>query len=193
MDLICFPSRFVVVALSAAIISLVLPIYGQQTTMCTPTMLTGFTPCMNYLNGIVRNRTLTVPPPDCCTSVKTLAANGSDCYCQLVTGRSPFQFQINQTLAVSLARACNTPKIAFQCQAAASAPIPAPGPGAFAGLLSPTPAEAPPPVLAPSDSSSPPTASTETPASSASSLQCLSSPTHLFIVFGALVMMYLYH
>uniref|UniRef100_A0A7N0ZVB3 Bifunctional inhibitor/plant lipid transfer protein/seed storage helical domain-containing protein n=1 Tax=Kalanchoe fedtschenkoi TaxID=63787 RepID=A0A7N0ZVB3_KALFE len=185
--------RVAIIALSAAFVSVTM-VHGQAASpACTPAMLTGFSPCVNYINNINRNVTR-APPTACCTTVKTLAASGSDCWCQLVTGRSPFQFQINPTQALSLTRACNMPTISPQCDAA-SEPIPAPAPGAFAPLVSPAPSDESdtPSVVTPSPSPASSTQATGAGSSPPSSAAPRSPPTHLTLIgIGTILLEFLH-
>ncbi|GLT60340.1 hypothetical protein SLA2020_331100 [Shorea laevis] len=185
------------------------PVHGQLNTPCTASMLTSFTPCMNFLTNSSANGAS--PTSDCCNSVKSLTSSGMDCLCLIVTGSVPFQIPINQTLAVSLPRSCNLPGVPVQCKASV-APIPAPGPISLAPTLSPvaspgasvvpepTPsAEAPPsdttPVLTPpsTEGSAAPTATTGsrpvlTPSAAVPSYNL--SPSLLLVAMGFVVLKY---
>ncbi|XVF63078.1 hypothetical protein PTKIN_Ptkin09bG0060000 [Pterospermum kingtungense] len=125
------PSSCIVLVLAA----LMLPVYGQINTPCSPSMLNTFTPCMNFLTNSSANASS--PSADCCNSLKTLTSSGMGCVCLIVAGGVPFQIPINRTLAISLPRACNMPSVPVQCKAAAGAPVPAPGPISLAPTLSP--------------------------------------------------------
>ncbi|KAM0031450.1 putative bifunctional inhibitor/plant lipid transfer protein/seed storage helical [Helianthus debilis subsp. tardiflorus] len=118
--------RCLVLALVGALCLEVAPVYSQITTPCSPTMITSFTPCLNFLTNSTTNGS-TTPTSDCCNSLKTLTSRGTDCLCLIVTGSVPFQIPINRTLAISLPRACNMPGVPLQCKAPAGSPIPAPG------------------------------------------------------------------
>lgn len=121
-------------ALAIAFIALIVPVYGQITTACSPTMLSNFSPCMNFITNSTGNGTS--PTIDCCNSLRSIASNGTGCLCLIVTGSVPFQIPINRTLAISLPRACNMPGVPLQCKASAS-PVPAPGPATLAPTQSP--------------------------------------------------------
>ncbi|XWS13670.1 hypothetical protein CRYUN_Cryun36dG0058200 [Craigia yunnanensis] len=154
------PSSRLVLVLVIALTALTLPVYGQVNTPCSPSMLSTFTPCMNFLTNSSANGTS--PSADCCNSLKTLTSGGMDCVCLIVTGSVPFQIPINRTLAISLPRACNMPGVPVQCKAAAGVPIPAPGPISLAPTLSPGAS----PTLSPKGSIVPePTPSSEAPES----------------------------
>ncbi|KAK8684745.1 hypothetical protein V6N13_040761 [Hibiscus sabdariffa] len=148
-----------VLALTASIMMMMmlsLPVYGQINNPCTPTMLSTFTPCMNFLTNGTANASS--PSADCCDSLKNLTSGGMGCVCLIVTGSVPFRIPINRTLAISLPRACNMSGVPLQCNAAA--PIPAPGPISLAPTVSPGIS----PSLSPTGSIVPePTPSTETP------------------------------
>ncbi|XP_047983750.1 non-specific lipid transfer protein GPI-anchored 20 [Salvia hispanica] len=141
---------------------------AQISTPCTPSMITTFTPCMNF----VTNSSLSgsSPPSECCNSLKSLMSSGKDCLCLIVTGSVPFNIPLNRTLAVSLPRACNMPGVPLQCKAE-GAPVPAPAPAAFSPSLSPNAAPsptvsglAPPEALAPRGEDTPAPPGEETPA-----------------------------
>ncbi|KAK1390556.1 non-specific lipid-transfer protein-like protein [Heracleum sosnowskyi] len=112
-------------ALAIAIIVLIVPVYGQINTACSPSMLSSFSSCMSFLTNSTVNGTS--PTSDCCNSLKSITSNSTDCLCLIVTGSVPFQIPINRTLAIALPRACNMPGVPLQCKASSS-PLPAPGP-----------------------------------------------------------------
>ncbi|KAL2926515.1 Lipid transfer-like protein VAS [Bienertia sinuspersici] len=143
---------------------LVLPAIHAQipTSPCTNSMISSFTPCVNYLTNSSGNGSS--PTTECCNSLRSLMSNGTDCLCQIVTGGVPFRFPINRTMAISLPRACNQPGVPIQCKASPGAPIPAPGPAAF-GSPSPSPATS----MSPTPSSVGTAPTTETPAISPAS------------------------
>ncbi|KAK7280105.1 hypothetical protein RJT34_25167 [Clitoria ternatea] len=114
------------------------PGYAQISTPCNASMLSSFTPCMNFLTNSSSNGTS--PTRDCCTALKSLTSGGMDCLCLIVTGSVPFRIPVNRTLAISLPRACNMPGVPVQCKASGS-PLPAPGPVSLGP--SPSPASAP--------------------------------------------------
>ncbi|KAF7146069.1 hypothetical protein RHSIM_Rhsim04G0200100 [Rhododendron simsii] len=125
--------------LAIASLALVMPIYAQINSPCSPSMITSFAPCMAF---VTNSSAAGAPPtPACCSALQTISSNGTECMCQIVSG-SPFQVPINRTLAISLPRACNMPGVPLQCKAA-GAPASAPGPAAFSPSLSP---EAPAPL-----------------------------------------------
>ncbi|CAO2838453.1 unnamed protein product [Amaranthus hypochondriacus] len=138
-----FQSGFV--ALLACLMLLVLGANAQvPTSPCTTSMITTFTPCINYLTN--SSGSGTSPTSDCCNSLRSLMTNGTNCLCQIVTGGVPFRIPINRTLAISLPRACNQPGVPVQCKAAQGAPVPAPGPVAFGPAASPASSIAPSPL-----------------------------------------------
>ncbi|KAK6117184.1 hypothetical protein DH2020_049063 [Rehmannia glutinosa] len=109
-------SRIILIfALTISATVLFSPVSGQIiTTPCTPTMITAFTPCMNFVTNSSPNGT--TPTADCCNSLSSLMTNGKDCLCLIATGSVPFRIPINRTLAVSLPRACNMPGVPLQCK-----------------------------------------------------------------------------
>ncbi|XVF66652.1 hypothetical protein PTKIN_Ptkin10aG0054100 [Pterospermum kingtungense] len=152
----CLVPFLVVIALT----TFMFPVYGQINTPCNPSMLSSFTPCMNFLTNSTANGTS--PTADCCNSLKTLTSQGMDCVCLIVTGSVPFRLPINRTLAISLPRACNMPGVPLQCKAHTGVPVPAPGPISLAPTLSPGDS----PTLSPKGSTVPePTPSAEAPES----------------------------
>ncbi|XP_059630140.1 non-specific lipid transfer protein GPI-anchored 20-like [Cornus florida] len=194
--------------LAVALTVLMMPVYGQISTPCTASVLTTFTPCMNFITNSSANGTS--PSADCCNSLKSMTNNGMDCLCLIATGSVPFQIPINRSLAISLPRACNTPGVPLQCKAS-SAPIPAPGPVALGPTvsppLSPTASTVPnpvSPVLAPESDKTPdlspasPTVESDAPTSdsgirpvlnpSASKPSHSFSPLLLLAVLGATVL-----
>ncbi|KAM6541271.1 hypothetical protein CsatB_005718 [Cannabis sativa] len=109
---------------------------GQISTPCTFTMITSFTPCLNFITGSSSNGQSQAPTTGCCSSLRTLLSSGMDCACLLVTASVPFQLPINRTLALSLPSACNMNGVPIQCKSSGT-PLPASGP---AILLNPSPA-----------------------------------------------------
>ncbi|EYU41465.1 hypothetical protein ABFS82_07G033900 [Erythranthe guttata] len=197
--------NFLILALSIiSTTTLLAPVWGQITTPCTPTMITAFAPCMNFVTNSSSNGA--GPTAVCCNSLKSLMINGKDCVCLIATGSVPFQIPVNRTLALSLPRACNVPGVPLQCQAAAS-PVPAPGPVANGPSVSPNASPSPSvQELAPPESLSPkadeaPTATNEAPTSntgragvtpSTAQIPYSVSPLHLMAVLGAIALNYYY-
>ncbi|KAI3526728.1 hypothetical protein L1887_05990 [Cichorium endivia] len=87
-----------------------------NTTPCTLSMITGFTPCVNYITGSSANGRS--PSASCCDAVESLMTTSMDCSCLLLTGNVPFSLPspINQALAISLPQACNSQSMALQCK-----------------------------------------------------------------------------
>ncbi|KAL4588153.1 hypothetical protein LXL04_001033 [Taraxacum kok-saghyz] len=119
----------------------VITVKCQITTPCTLSMITGFTPCVNYLTGSTANGKS--PSVSCCDAMESLMTTSMDCTCLLVTGNVPFSLPnpINQALAISLPQACNSESMALQCKASGVS-LPPPGPMLFA----PPPPKAFPPI-----------------------------------------------
>ncbi|XP_059649055.1 non-specific lipid transfer protein GPI-anchored 20 [Cornus florida] len=191
-----------------ALMASIMPVYGQTTSPCTTSMITSFTPCMNFVTNSSSNGTS--PTPDCCNSLKALTSNGTDCLCLIATGSVPFQIPINRTLAISLPRACNMPGVPLQCKASA-APIPAPGPIALGPSISPGTSQSPTastvpkpvsPALAPEANTTPdvtPTVGSEAPATNTGSRPVLTpsaahtfSPSLLLALLGAVTLKHYY-
>ncbi|KNA12934.1 hypothetical protein SOVF_121820 [Spinacia oleracea] len=134
-----------VLVLAASFMVLNIVAYAQiPTSPCTASMLSSFTPCVNYLTN--SSGTGSSPTTDCCNSLRNLMSNGTDCVCQIVTGGVPFRLPINRTTAISLPRACKQPGVPLQCKASPGAPVPAPGPAAFGPSASPASSISPSPV-----------------------------------------------
>ncbi|XP_055800374.1 non-specific lipid transfer protein GPI-anchored 20-like [Solanum dulcamara] len=131
--------------LSCIIVLAILPMNAQiVTSPCTTTMLTSFTPCLNFLaNG---NGTAAASVA-CCNALRTMMGNGSACLCVIATGGIPFQIPINPNTTMSLPRACNMARVPLQCKAS-TPPAAAPGPS---GIEAPSAST----TLAPSPSPSP--------------------------------------
>lgn len=81
-------------------------INGQISTPCTASMITSFTPCLNFITGSTANGQSS-PTQDCCDSVKSMVADSVDCGCLILTGNVPLSLPFNRTLAISLPQICN--------------------------------------------------------------------------------------
>lgn len=101
-------------AILVLLISLLLSVNGQISTPCTASMLSTFTPCLNYITGSSSNGSS--PTGDCCRTLKSLMGTGMDCACLLVTANVPVQLPINRTLALSLPKACKMGGVPLQCK-----------------------------------------------------------------------------
>ncbi|KAH9623052.1 hypothetical protein KSS87_020818 [Heliosperma pusillum] len=144
--------------------------YAQITSLpCTSSMLTSFTPCINYLTS--SSGTGGSPTSDCCNSLRMLTSNGTGCLCQIVTGGVPIRIPFNRTLAIALPKACKQPGVPVQCKASPAAPLPAPGPSAAFG---PSASPAAAVDLGPSGSTIP---ATEAPVSDTTPTSAGSVPT----------------
>ncbi|PWA91824.1 bifunctional inhibitor/lipid-transfer protein/seed storage 2S albumin superfamily protein [Artemisia annua] len=141
-------SRCIVLALVVASCFVMVPVYSQINTACTSSMISSFTPCLNFLTNSTTNGA-TTPTSSCCGSLKSLMSNGTDCLCLIVTGNVPFQIPINRTLAISLPRACNMPGVPLQCKAPAAAPLSPTGPAAFVPAQAPGSSSSVPGALSP--------------------------------------------
>ncbi|KDO68678.1 hypothetical protein CISIN_1g038771mg [Citrus sinensis] len=103
----------------------VISVNGQLTTPCTTSMISSFTPCLNFITGSTSNG-VTTPTQNCCDSLKSLMSTSMDCACLVITANVPLQLPINRTLSLSLPRACNMGGVPVQCKASGT-PLPAPG------------------------------------------------------------------
>ncbi|GAV77935.1 LTP_2 domain-containing protein [Cephalotus follicularis] len=117
----------------------VISVYGQISTPCTASMISSFTPCLNFITGSSANGS--APTSGCCSALKSLMSTSMDCACLLTTANVPIQLPINRTLAISLPSSCNMGGVPLQCKASGS-PLPAPGPVLF-GPTPPPQADAP--------------------------------------------------
>lgn len=183
----------------AMIMVIAAPGKAQVTTPCSASMINSvFNPCINFLTNSSANGTS--PTSECCNSIKSLTSTGMDCVCLIVTGNVPFRIPINRTLAISLPRACNMPRLPVQCKTSGS-PLPAPGPAAFGPSISPSlspqassilPSPSLPPVsdtnppLTPSSTATGSGRSDLTPSSAVSSNRFL--PSVLLIALGFAVL-----
>ncbi|XVF80818.1 hypothetical protein PTKIN_Ptkin15bG0105700 [Pterospermum kingtungense] len=104
----------------------VISVNGQISTACTASMISSFTPCLNFITGSTGSANVSSPNQGCCGSLKSLMTSSVDCACLLITANVPFQLPINRTLALTLPRACNIGGVPVQCKAAGT-PLPAPG------------------------------------------------------------------
>ncbi|CAN6181419.1 unnamed protein product [Urochloa humidicola] len=113
----------VVAALSA-------PACGQGqggAASCTASLITSFTPCLNFLMTNSTNGGGVAPTQDCCRSLGQLMSASTGCACLILTGTVPLGVPVNRTLAIALPKACNSAAVPLQCRDT-SAQIPAPGP-----------------------------------------------------------------
>ncbi|KAI8566284.1 hypothetical protein RHMOL_Rhmol02G0028300 [Rhododendron molle] len=126
------------------------PVHAQISIPCTASMVSSFTPCINYVTN--SSSTGASPTAGCCTSLASILSGGTDCMCQMATGAtSALPIPINRTLALSLPKACKMSGVPLQCKAS---PIPAPGPIAFTPTAPVVPNTASP-ALAPEADDSP--------------------------------------
>ncbi|CAN6322329.1 unnamed protein product [Urochloa humidicola] len=112
------------------------PASGQVATSCTASLITTFTPCLNFVTGSTNGGGS--PTQQCCGSLAEMVRTSADCACLIFTGNVPFSLPINRTLAISLPKLCNSMSVPLQCRDTATQ-IPAPGPVAFAPALPPLP------------------------------------------------------
>ncbi|CAN6281019.1 unnamed protein product [Urochloa humidicola] len=112
------------------------PASGQVATSCTASLITTFTPCLNFVTGSTNGGGS--PTQQCCGSLAEMVRTSADCACLIFTGNVPFSLPINRTLAISLPKLCSSMSVPLQCRDTATQ-IPAPGPVAFAPALPPLP------------------------------------------------------
>lgn len=89
---------------------------GQQiSTPCTSSMISTFTPCLNFITGSSGGSV--TPTAGCCDSLKSLTNTGMDCACLILTANVPLPTGfINRTLSLALPRACKMSGVPVQCQ-----------------------------------------------------------------------------
>ncbi|KAF0915554.1 hypothetical protein E2562_036740 [Oryza meyeriana var. granulata] len=133
-------------ALLLVVAVLVAPASGQVATSCTASLITTFTPCLNFVTGSTNGGGS--PTQQCCGSLAEMVRSGADCVCLILTGNVPFSLPINRTLAISFSRLCNSMSVPLQCRDTASQ-IPPPGPVVFAPALPPLPPSPPEPSVQP--------------------------------------------
>ncbi|XP_010938103.1 non-specific lipid transfer protein GPI-anchored 16 [Elaeis guineensis] len=127
----------IVISLLAAILTAPMtPVSGQSTTACTSSLISSFTPCLNYLLGSTNGGGS--PTAECCKSLASLVTSSTDCACLILTGNVPLLLPINRNLAISLPRLCRSTSVPLQCSGTAM-PLPSPGPYAFSPSLPPLP------------------------------------------------------
>ncbi|KAK9083804.1 hypothetical protein Scep_030275 [Stephania cephalantha] len=124
----CF-SRFIITTMVISSMTLFPTSFAQITSPCTLSMISSFTPCMNFITGSSSNGSSS-PTSDCCGSLRSLMTSSMDCGCLLITASVPLNLPINRVLAISLPRACNMGAVPIQCKAS-GAPLPAPGTSPF--------------------------------------------------------------
>ncbi|KAA8543265.1 hypothetical protein F0562_021240 [Nyssa sinensis] len=141
---------------------------GQISTPCTSSMISSFTPCINYITGSTSSGSS--PTSDCCASLGSLISDSMDCSCLIITGNVPLSlpFPINPSLAISLPQACQQQgSVPLQCKAS-GVPLPAPGPVSFGPTLSPIASAPLSPRASKASASKPPPAETTKQITSAS-------------------------
>ncbi|PWA86240.1 hypothetical protein CTI12_AA141460 [Artemisia annua] len=128
----------------------VITVTGQITTPCTVSMIASFSPCLNFITGSSANGGS--PTKGCCDAFESLMDTSSQCVCLIVTGNVPISLpsQINQALAITLPKACNSKSVPLQCRST-GVPLPPPGPALFV----PPPPKLPPPRAFPPAADSP--------------------------------------
>ncbi|KAL3849884.1 hypothetical protein ACJIZ3_011766 [Penstemon smallii] len=120
--------------LATLFVSSIFTTNAQISTPCTSSMITSFTPCLNFVTG--SSGTGSSPTKECCDSVKSLMEGSMDCTCLIITGNVPVSIPfVNRSLAISLPRVCQS-SVPIQCKST-GVPLPAPGPVLFGPPLPP--------------------------------------------------------
>ncbi|KVH94377.1 Bifunctional inhibitor/plant lipid transfer protein/seed storage helical domain-containing protein [Cynara cardunculus var. scolymus] len=116
-------------------ISVVITVNGQISSPCSVSMITSFTPCVNFVTGSSSNGRS--PTASCCSAVESLTTTSMECMCLIVTGNVAFSLPnpINQALAITLPKACKSKRVPLQCKCSKKA------------MLAPTPSKTAPAVL----------------------------------------------
>ncbi|XP_071714008.1 non-specific lipid transfer protein GPI-anchored 16-like [Rutidosis leptorrhynchoides] len=142
--------RFTIL-LAAILFVSIIAVTGQISTPCTLSMISSFTPCLNYVMGSSSNGGS--PTKGCCDVVESLVNTSSECMCLIVTGNVPISLPspINQALAITLPKACNSKSVPLQCKST-GVPLPPAGPALF---VPPPPPKRPPPRAFPPTADSP--------------------------------------
>uniref|UniRef100_A0A804M5E7 Bifunctional inhibitor/plant lipid transfer protein/seed storage helical domain-containing protein n=1 Tax=Zea mays TaxID=4577 RepID=A0A804M5E7_MAIZE len=112
------------VALLLVVVVAGAPASGQVATSCTASLISTFTPCLNFVTGSTNGGGS--PTKQCCGVLAEMVRTGADCACLILTGNVPFSLPINRTLAVSLPKLCSSTSVPLQCRDTATQ-IPAPG------------------------------------------------------------------
>ncbi|CAA7399191.1 unnamed protein product [Spirodela intermedia] len=87
---------------------------AQSILACTVSMISSFTPCVNYLTG--SSNAQLAPTAECCGAFGGLLSSSTSCACQILTGSIPFGLPFNRTLALKLPSYCNSTSIdLFKC------------------------------------------------------------------------------
>lgn len=110
------PNLITIILLTAATV-VTTPAAGQGTASCTASLITSFTPCLNFLTNSTNGAGGSAPTQDCCRSLASLMSASTGCACLILTGGVPLGGgAINRTLAVSLPKACKSAAVPLQCQ-----------------------------------------------------------------------------
>ncbi|ONK74333.1 uncharacterized protein A4U43_C03F5160 [Asparagus officinalis] len=140
---------------------------AQVTSACTSSLISSFTPCLNFLTGSTNGGGS--PTAGCCQALGSLISSSTDCACLMLTGSVPLTLPINRTLAINLPRICGSTSVPLQCKATAT-PVPGPGPIAYAPGLPPLPPtsggglDSVPPAAPPAETELPTSPSADGPA-----------------------------
>ncbi|CAN6203147.1 unnamed protein product [Urochloa humidicola] len=137
---------------AAAVASLSVPASGQGgAASCTASLITSFTPCLNFLtNSTNGGGGSAAPTQECCRSLGELMSASTGCACLILTGNVPLGVPVNRTLAVALPKACKSAAVPLQCRGT-SAQIPAAGPVAGGAPSAALPPPATPPATQETD------------------------------------------
>ena len=114
MEKIKSHSNAVHIAIIALAMSMNYMASAQITTACSSSLISSFTPCLNFITGSTNGGGS--PTSGCCDALGSLITSSTDCMCLIVTGNVPFNLPINSALAITLPRLCNSQSVPFQCK-----------------------------------------------------------------------------
>lgn len=106
--------QFIILSVLVGLPILMMTVTGQISTACTNSLISSFTPCLNFITGSSGNGSS--PSHDCCSALSSVIESSTGCACLILTGNVPFQLPINRTMAISLPRACNMASVPLQCR-----------------------------------------------------------------------------
>lgn len=113
----CLPWIHPLLLLTMLFIATPITVRAQISNMpCTISMITTFTPCLNFITGSSANGNSTTQL-DCCKSLNTLINTSLKCTCLLIlSANNLFSVPSNRTTTILLPQVCNTGGISTQCK-----------------------------------------------------------------------------
>jgi len=107
-------SEAIPIAIIAIAMSMSYMASAQITTACTSSLISSFTPCLNFITGSTNGGGS--PTSGCCDALDSLMTSSTDCTCLILTGNVPFNLPINRALAITLPQLCNSQSVPLQCK-----------------------------------------------------------------------------